>query len=492
MYRCLFNFILLMILLLSHISKAEGLSDSNLEALKVIGARKGLLRLDFNESTKKWSYFNASYFNAFKRYITSKNRHSIIVPLENLSRELEETYGQSVMKDPELFHLIRRAYSSLSSLYSFYKIYPDKNKEKQEDFIGRFAVVLKKLNDILTDIQQKFPARDLYKAMPWFANTGVDDKKLGLKYLDMDPKGLSELNSTLRKIGNDSTQIDRAMEFYPSRDHSTPYKSSFSESITKKPVLIIVHGTFAAGSPEYISDKNILFQQTQYMAQSLANDQNMPIEMYSFGWSGNNNNEDRIDAGVELANFINSFFPQDEYHDIYIGHSHGGNVIFHMAKTLRYNRTPYMMITLATPIRKDFITENINYLFEFYTEGDFIQYAGSYEMTSRSSTATGSHTQSPRKLMREDIEKLGYFSHNDHFHKVNIYSTKVTHNHATPKGAIQSHIDIKYLISSLPKVLDSLLNNRSNSEYILNVDLDQKKGLSVTEMDRLLFQLSPK
>lgn len=413
-------------------------------------------------------------------------------PLENLIKEVEDTYWYSVSKDPELFHLIRRTYASLSSLYSFYKIYPDQNQEKQADFIARFGLILKRFKGILEEIEQKLASRDLYKALPWFGNQGVDDKKVGLKYLDMDHKGLSELNTALKKIGNDDTKIDRAMEFYPTQYRSTPYRSSFSETITKKPVIFIVHGTFAAGSPEYISDRNILFQQTKYMAQSIANDQNTSVEVYSFGWSGKNDNEARINAGAELANFVSSFFPQDEYHDIHIGHSHGGNVIFHMAKTLRYNRTPFMMVTLATPIRKDFITENINYLFEFYTESDFVQYAGSYEITSRNSTATGTHPQSPRRVLRDDIEKLGYFRNTDQYGKVQIYSTKVTHNSANPKGAIKSHSDIKYLISSLPRVLDNLLQNHSNNEYVLNVDLDVKTELTITEMDRLLFQLFPR
>ncbi|MBP6218232.1 MAG: hypothetical protein KA436_06575 [Oligoflexales bacterium] len=480
------------IIFFSNTANASGLSDTNTEALRVIAARKGLLRLDYNESSKKWGYFNNGYLAYFKRLITSKNRHSVIGPLETLVKEVEDTYWHSVSNDHELFHLIRRAYSSLSSLYSFYKIYPDGNVEKQASFLARFGVVLAKYKEIIDEIEGKLPTKHLYKARPFFDEQGVDEKKIGLNYLDMGKKNLSELNTILRKIGNDDTKIDRALEFYPSRHRDTPYRSSFSESITKKPVIFLVHGTFAAGSPEYLSDQNILFQQTKYMAQSIANDQNMPVEVYSFGWNGKNDNEARIDAGVELANFVNTFFPKEEYNDIYIGHSHGGNVIFHFAKTVRYARTPSMIITLATPIRKDFITENIDYLFEFYSESDFIQYAGSYELTTRSTIRTGTHTQSPRKVLREDIEKMGYFSNNDKFDKVKIYSTKVMHNHANPRGRIQSHINMKYLIATLPRIIDSLLRYDPNNQYALNVDLDENEGLTVTEMDRLQFQLLPK
>lgn len=470
------------------------ITTSNMDALQIIAARKGLNRLDFDVNSKKWSYFQSGLITTVKRYIYSKNRHSIMAPLEDLVKELDETYVKSVEKNPEIFHVLRRAYASLTSLYSFYKIHPDTDAGRQLDFISRFSTVLAKFKDMLTDIEGRVAHKNLYKPMPWFGEEGMDfsenEKALGLKYLDMGERGLSELNKALRKIGNDDTQVNRAMEFYPTRERTTAFQSSFNQSLTKKPVIFIMHGTFAANSPEYKSDENILFQQTKYLAQSIANDQNVPVEVYSFGWNGVNTNEARIDAGVEFANFVSTYFPEDEYCDIYIGHSHGGNVLFHFAKTVRYDRVPFMMVTLATPIRKDFITDNVNYLFQFYTEGDLIQYIGSYEITRRNSTGTGEHVQAYRKVLRDDIDKLGYFAHNGRYNDVKIYATKVLHNGQTPKGGIKSHSDLKYLIAALPRVLDKLIRYDANSEFVLNVELNETKPMNITEMDRLQFQLS--
>ena len=481
------------LLTLSHMhARSEELSPSNVEALRIIAARKGLTRLDYDDYSKKWSYFHNSMINSFKRFVFSKNRHSILNPLENLVTDVEKSYLPWVSKDHENYHVLRRTYSSLSSLYSFYKINPDKDAAKQEVFLTRFRNILERLRYIFDDLNSKFLTRDLYKPTPWFGDEGKDvknnDEDLGLHYLDMGSKGLAELNKSLSKIGNDSTQIDRAMEFYPSWQRKTSYHSSQAGHVVKKPVLFIVHGTFAAKSDEYLSDKHILFQQTKYMAQSIANDQNVPVEVYSFGWNGSNDNVSRMDAGVELANFVNTFFPKEEYCDFYIGHSHGGNVIFHFAKTVRYTRTPHTVITLATPIRKDFITDNINYLFEFYTEGDFVQYAGSYEMTSRNGSGT-SHSQSPRKVLRSDIEKLGYFKNNHRFDEVKIYASKVLHNKKTPSGMIKSHSDLKYMISILPRIIDDLLRHKPNSEFTVNIDLDETKGLNVKEIDSLQYQI---
>jgi hypothetical protein len=262
-----------------------------------------------------------------------------------------------------------------------------------------------------------------------------------------------------------------------------------SNTSEKKFAIFVVHGTFAAGAPEYTSDKNLLFQQTKYMAQSISDDQNVPVEVYSFGWNGRNDNEVRMDAGEELANFVSTYFPQEEYYDIYIGHSHGGNVVLHMATTLREYRTPHMVITLATPIRKDFITDNLNYLFQFYTESDLVQIGGSYEMTLRNASSTGKHAQSARKFGREDIEKLGLFAHNDRYNKVKIYATKVLINVGNLKGPLQSHSDMKYLIGALPKVLDTLIKYKANSTFTMNIDINEKAKLTVNQMEDLKFQI---
>jgi hypothetical protein len=150
-----------------------------------------------------------------------------------------------------------------------------------------------------------------------------------------------------------------------------------------------------------------------------------------------------------------------------------------------------MLITLATPIRKDFITENFKYLFGFYTEKDKVQYAGSYEITMRNASGAESYTQDPRKVLREDLKKLGHFKSKADFDKTNIYATKVTHNQSAPQGWIQSHSDIKHLIPALPKVINDLLQKTPNKEYVLNIDLDEQVNLSINEMDSLQFQIQP-
>lgn len=495
-------------LLLSIISIApangstNGISKSDLEALKVIGARQGLARLDYDESSGKWGYFGDSkgvidYIRSqASRFWNQKDRTSILKPLENLTNRIEEGYQVSIKEDSELFHQIRRAYSSLTSLYSFYKINPGTNKEKQESFVQRFPKVLDRLKTILENIETLENKGYLYKPMPWFGDEKnsleTSDQCMDFHYIDMNTEHLSTLNNQLKSIGNNSTKIDRAMEFYPTWSKESSSKPALGQILQKKPVIFIVHGTFAADSPEYTSDKNILFQQTKYVAQSIANELNFPVEVYSFGWSGVNDNVERMQAGVELANFVNTYFPQDEFSDVYIGHSHGGNVIFHFTKVLGHKRTPEMVVTLATPIRKDFISHNVNYLFQFYSTVDMVQYAGSYEMTNRSSSNTSHYEQHPRKVNRTDLENMGYFKDNDKYEQVKIYSSEVLLNGSAPSGVmnkVNSHSNLKYLIGTLPVLIQSLMEHPANGEYVLDIKADMERQLSITEMDRLRFKI---
>ncbi len=468
------------------------LTTADIEALKIIASRQGLSRLDYAETTQQWAVFEGRWITNFKNYFFGKNRFHIIAPLEQLVQSVEHGYWPSVAKDPEVYHLMRRAYSSLSSLYSYYKIDPNKDAVAQAEFMKRFGAVLARFRSVLLDVKNRVPTSKLYKLMPWFGTPGADivteERKLGLKYLDMSPANLAEVNQVFQTIGNTHTSVDRAMEFYPTASPSL-FSSPWSRAVSKKIVIFNVHGTFAAGSSEYQSDENLLFQQTKLMAQSVANNQNAPVELYSFGWSGANDNTARITAGEELANFVRTYFPSEEYDDIYIGHSHGGNVIFHFAKVVRESRTPFMMVTLATPIRKDFITDNVNYLFQFYAEGDWIQHYGSYELTLRNGTGTGSHVQSERMFLRDDIKKLGFFEHNDRYDQVKIYVAKVLLNGSNPKGAIQSHTDMKYLIGVLPKVISSLFEYPANSAYVLDITRNEKEKLTVTEMERLKYSI---
>jgi|GEM_PF-4854583 len=511
-------FIALAIALQVSFAGLAALPSQTIDALNLISSRTGTTRLDFNSETQSWSLYDASIPAKIIRLFSPKNRFDMISPLENLASEIEESV-RSANGERETFHTVRRAYSSLSALYSYYKINPNTDEVKQTEFIQRFAHVLQRLKSVLANLEPNLARADSHSPESWFdegagfkyldinpskqepgllqrlksrlfgeeQQEGQIDLTVALKYLDMSEKGLRALNETLEDNGNHHTKIDRAGKFYPT-EGNTEFRSSSNIKATKKLAIFVVHGTFSADAPEYTSDKNAVFQQTKYMAQSLANDQNAPVELYSFGWSGANSDEARMLAGEELANFVQTYFPTDEYHDIYVGHSHGGNVIFHLAKTMREYRTPHMIVTLATPIRKDFVTDNVNYLFQFYTPTDWVQVIGSYEVTFRNATGTGAYNQSARRVSREDMDALGLFKHNGRYNDVKIYAIHTQLNNSDLKGRLQSHTDMKHLIGALPRLLDTLIQYRANSTFVLNVDLDAKPE-SVNQMDSLRFQI---
>lgn len=464
------------------------LSGDEIAALRVVASRKALTRLDFDSSSKTWSLIDINFLDKVLPFRAKKNRFDLIQPLEDLVQNVGIGYSESVRANKEFYHLIRRAYSSLSSLYSHYKLNPYADLAKHSDFIGRFAQVLIQLKGIVSDIENTIPTARLFKTLPPFGNE--NDRDATFKYLDMGT-GLTELNATLKRIGNTETRIDRAIEFHPITQPQLP-GNHFASTSPKKMAVFLIHGTFSAHSKEYSSDDSLLLQQAKHAAQTLANEREAPVEFYSFGWNGHNNDESRMAAGEELANFVRTYFPPEEYQDVYIGHSHGGNVILHFARTLREYHTPFLIVTLGAPMRKDFMTDNLNYLVQFFSETDWVQHYGSYEvMTFRNATSTGNHTQNARMMTRDDIAKLGLFDNNNRYNTVKIYGVKVLFDYNDPKGALKSHFDLKHVLGPLPRIIDTLFSYKPNNAFVLNTKPLSSPDMTAKDSFSLGFQLMP-
>jgi hypothetical protein len=485
---------------------SQGLTQADLDDLKVIANRKGVMQLTYDQDKRIFKNFESGYLTPFFGFLKSRDHKDILSRLEDLASRVEQGYWHSAFQDTDTYHLIRRAYSSLSSLYSLSKLDPHQDPEKQSEFAKRFSGVLVRLFNALVHIETNADKSMVYKPLPWFGEQGADieenEEKLGLNYLDMGQKGLFEINAALRDIGNSETRIDRAMLFYPKTKSiieriksffgfgTSPLPGLKNESDSNKRFAIfILHGTWSAGK-EYKDESHLLFQRTKFMAQTLANGLDSNVEIYSFGWSGANDNGARMVAGEELANFVRTYFPKDEYHDIYVGHSHGGNVALHCAKTLGDYQTPHMIITLATPIRKDFMTDNVNLLLQFYTDSDLVQYFGAFELlTARNKSGTGDHWQNPRMFTRNDIQKLGLFDDNDRHDKTRIYATRVSIAGAPILGRLQSHYDMKHLISILPSVMEKIIAFPAHSHLELDLHSNLSEGSLVKQPEFAIFKL---
>lgn len=89
--------------------------------------------------------------------------------------------------------------------------------------------------------------------------------------------------------------------------------------------ILLVHGTFARTSTWY-REGGAFFEQLKQWAQ----EKSITLELCSFKWSGALSASKRLEAAVELVQFLVQEFGQEDslVKKIMIGHSHGANVIF--------------------------------------------------------------------------------------------------------------------------------------------------------------------
>lgn len=100
-----------------------------------------------------------------------------------------------------------------------------------------------------------------------------------------------------------------------------------------RPVIIVIHGTFAANERWHASDGDFVRALRSSFSGLPASCPQKKSAIVSFRWSGHNNAQARITAAKDLGNLILSY-PDDE--PIYlIGHSHAGNVIAILSKFLK-------------------------------------------------------------------------------------------------------------------------------------------------------------
>lgn len=160
---------------------------------------------------------------------------------------------------------------------------------------------------------------------------------------------------------------------------------------SKNPVvLVLVHGTFSnpkkfLGEIELSQDAvpDGFFQDTVYNNQK-------PIKI-TYGWSGENNDNARINGGKILAQGLNDIINQCRQQGIaprliLMGHSHGGNVIAVASNKIQepidyaiFLATPVLRYNEKTKTNNDndlYLPKSIKNLFLFYSMSDFVQTSG--------------------------------------------------------------------------------------------------------------------
>jgi hypothetical protein len=219
-------------------------------------------------------------------------------------------------------------------------------------------------------------------------------------------------------------------------------------SDAKKAVIIVIHGTFAQESDAYRDHRHPEFQHILRFAQYYADKQSTPVEVVSFGWSGQNSSDDRVRAGKELAQLLKNSY--SDYDIISIAHSHGCNVA-NVASQEVDATTPFnYMIQIATPVRDlidtRFQPKNFNKLLQFYSTSDIVAAVGSLD-TRKIFNRPGS--------MRKYAQQQGRLIYN-----IRTQIDAKDPGHSTIKGE-------NGVINYLPEILYTLENS-----YFYNSDLD--------------------
>lgn len=149
---------------------------------------------------------------------------------------------------------------------------------------------------------------------------------------------------------------------------------------TTRGLYIIVHGTFASENEDYWKPESKVFSTLLNELAKAASDNETDIDLLSFEWPGEDNDESRVAAGKLLGHLINRM--QKEYAFIRaIAHSHGGNV-FNAACHELINCYIDRAFYFGTPVMEKkhwlYMPINIKKLFNFYSWYDGVQWLGSY------------------------------------------------------------------------------------------------------------------
>ncbi len=206
-------------------------------------------------------------------------------------------------------------------------------------------------------------------------------------------------------------------------------------------LLVVIHGTWAADSPEFDDIDNPGYQGIQYLAHNMAMAERRPVLVLSFSWSGEDDERRRHGAGTALRNILNaSIFtdPQQISSVVVVTHSHGGNVAHRASQRLFRPINRLYNIGVPTRLEGVYRQANIEESYNLYSSVDPIQWAGSFEQDqlSRSMRKRYDARRQPYQL-KKDREARGE-------KPIKVYNFAVKVNGREP-----GHVVIKDIIPGL-------------------------------------------
>ena len=125
----------------------------------------------------------------------------------------------------------------------------------------------------------------------------------------------------------------------------------------EKNIVILVHGTFSPDAPWARPESPFRQKLTKLLGEG--------AELRRFRWSGDNAHRARLEAGRELAEFIDAIAEENPKATFSIvAHSHGGNVACYALDDLRLSGRVLTVVAVATPFLSRRGRRSIAYEFE--------------------------------------------------------------------------------------------------------------------------------
>ncbi len=290
------------------------------------------------------------------------------------------------------------------------------------------------------------------KAEEWFRGVFHPTKKGLVGSAPVDKTKAIKLSPMLDK--QDKEYINRALMFVEDEAHSD----------RPKILLVVIHGTWAADSPEFDDIDNPAYQGIQYLAHNMAAAEKRPVLVLSFAWSGEDDKLRRDGAGTALRNILNAsvFTDTNEFSSVVVvAHSHGGNVAHKASKGLFRPINRLYNIGVPTLLDPDYLQANIEESYNLYSSVDPVQWAGSFdqEQLSRSMRKQFDARRQPYQL-KKDRAARG-------LKQITVYNIAVKVNAREP-----GHVIIKDIIPGLLSMTNAVkAHYRVHRDLIANFDL---------------------
>ncbi len=139
-------------------------------------------------------------------------------------------------------------------------------------------------------------------------------------------------------------------------------------------IWILVHGTWGTETPSFFDDNNPYNQNYRHIKRTAtwyATKKKMPLDFYSFKWSGDCNDQARKEAAEVLALFLKEKETLDPL-VVVLAHSHGCNVANILSQIVDETHPLHWLIYFACPIREEkwYAPTNYRQLLYFYSLSD--------------------------------------------------------------------------------------------------------------------------